>query len=202
MSSSYLLDPFVLTALVEKGKSYLDVACGRGKWGYLIKTSHKPPGYIVGGDLNIESVRYVKAHNVYDDVVMFDGRHLPFQDASFDYLLVLEAIEHMEKSDGDRLLDEVERVAREKIVLSTPLLGARYWYNEKEHVSRWTASDLRKRGYTVRGVGFSFFGRFTTYSLAFALAPLAYYMPWMSYILLAWKNFKGKRVRHEGFTGN
>jgi len=35
MSSSYLLDTFVLTILVKRGKSYLDVACGRGKWGFL-----------------------------------------------------------------------------------------------------------------------------------------------------------------------
>lgn len=199
MSSSYLLDPFVLTVLVEKGKSYLDIACGRGKWGYLIKTSHKPPSYIVGGDLDLESVKYVKTHNVYDDVVLFDGEHLPFQDASFDFLLAFEVIEHMEKSKGYKLLDEAERVSREKVSVSTPLLSARYWYSKKEHISRWTVSDLRKRGYTVRGVGFSFFGLFTTYRLAFALAPLAYYIPQLSYILLAWKYVKKKKL---GITDN
>ena len=79
----------------------------------------------------------------------------------------------------------------EKIVVSTPVRGARYWYSEKEHVSRWTVNDLRKRGYAVRGVGLSFLGLFKTQRLAFALAPLGYYMPWRSYILLAWKNLKG-----------
>jgi len=202
MSSSYLLDPFVLTSLVEKGKSCLDVACGRGKWGYLIKASHKQPEYIVGGDLDVESVNYVKAHNVYDHVVRFDARYLPFRDACFDLVLALEAIEHMEKSSGHRLLDEVERVVREKVVVSTPLLGARYWYSEEEHISRWTVGDLRKRGYAVRGVGFSFFGLFTTYHLAFVLAPLAYYIPQMSYILLEWKDLKRKKVLHESFADN
>jgi SAM-dependent methyltransferase len=193
VSSSYLLDPFVLTNFVDKGKSYLDIACGRGKWGYLIETSHRPPSFAVGGDVDITSVKYVKAHHVYDHVLLFDGRYLPFQDASFDLVLALEAIEHIGKAQGHKLLNEAERVAKEKIVVSTPLLGARYWYSEREHVSRWTVGDLHLRGYAVRGVGFSFFGRFTTHRLAFALAPLAYYVPWMSYILLAWKNIERKK---------
>ena len=194
MSSSYLLDPFILTLIAEKGKSYLDIGCGRGKWGYLIKTSHKPPSYMIGGDLDREALKYAKDHNVYNDVVRFDATHIPFRNACFDIVLVIEVIEHMEKSGGQVILNEAERVAKEKIVVSTPLLGARYWYSEKHHVSRWTVGDLRKRGYTVRGVGFSFFGLFTTYRLTFALAPLAYYMPWIGYILLAWKNLpKGKK---------
>lgn len=192
MSSSYLLDPFVITLLLEKGKSYLDVACGRGKWGYLLKTSHKPPGYIVGVDLNINFVKYVKFHNVYDDVVLCDGRLLPFRDNSFDIAFALEVIEHMSKHEGYKLLKEIERIAREKVIVSTPLRGARYWYSNMEHVSRWTVSDLCKRGYMVRGIGFSFLGFFTTLRLTFALAPLAYYIPWVSYILLAWKNLRRK----------
>lgn len=193
MSSSYLLDPFILTVLAKEGRAYLDIGCGKGKWGYLIKTSHKPPSYIVGGDIDLKNLRYAKKHKIYDDVVLLDGKHLPFRDDSFDIVLAIEIIEHMEKIEGQKLLDEAERVSRERVIVSTPLLGARYWYSEKHHISKWTVGDLRKKGYTVRGVGFSFFGRFTTYRLAFALAPLAYYMPQISYILLAWKN-KSKRV--------
>jgi ubiquinone/menaquinone biosynthesis C-methylase UbiE len=202
MSSSYLLDPFVMTLLVEKGKSCLDVACGKGKWGYLLRTSHKVPCYFVGGDLNLKSVKFVKDHKVYDDIILLEGGHLPFRDGSFDVVLAFEVLEHLKKSQGYKLLNEAERVAREKVVVSTPLLGARHWYSEKHHPSRWTVGDLRKEGFTVRGVGFSFLGRFTTYRLAFALAPIAYYLPWMSYILLAWKTFNRKVVQNENFTGN
>ena len=106
--------------------------------------------------------------------------------------MAIEIIEHMEKIEGQKLLDEAKKFP-ERVIVSTPLLGARYWYSEKHHISKWTVGDLRKRGYAVRDVGFSFFGHFTTYRLAFALAPLSYYIPWMSYIILAWKN-KGRRV--------
>jgi hypothetical protein len=67
---------------------------------------------------------------------------------------VLEVIEHMEKPEGRKLLSEAERVSKERVIVSTPLRGARYWYTAEHHPSRWTVNDLRKLGYTVRGVGF------------------------------------------------
>jgi ubiquinone/menaquinone biosynthesis C-methylase UbiE len=188
MSSSYLLDPFVMTLLIEKDKSILDVGCGRGKWGYLIGASPKSPSYIVGGDLDRESTRYVKYHKVYDDVVLFDGRYLPFKNACFDIVLCFWVLHLMNKSEGLRLVSEVERVARERVSVSAK-------YSVGHHSSGWMVSSLWRRGYTVRGVGFGFFGRFVKNRLAFALASLAYYVPYMSYTLLAWKNLDKKRCK-------
>ena len=123
MSSSYLLDPFILTVLAEGDKSYLDIGCGKGKWGYLLKTSHKPPSYIVGDDIDLNNLRYAKKHKIYDDVVLLDGRHLPFRDDSFDIVLAIEVIEHMEKIEGQKLLDEAERVSRESYSVNSSPWG-------------------------------------------------------------------------------
>ncbi len=188
MSSSYLLDPFIINLMAEKGKSYLDIGCGLGKWGYLIQTSHKPSSFMVGGDLDIEAIKYVKNHRTYKAAVIFDGRFIPFRDKCFDIVQALEVIEHLEKGESDLLMKEAERVSVEKVVISTPLLGGRYWYDDEYHVSCWTPGEFRNRGYTVRGVGFSLFGRYTSPRLSYGLGPLAFYFPWLSYILLAWKN--------------
>jgi len=123
MSSSYLLDPFILTVLAKEGGAYLDIGCGKGKWGYLLKTSHKPPSYIVGGDIDLSNLRYAKKHKTYDDVVLLDGRHLPFRDDSFDIVLAIEVIEHMEKIEGQKLLDEAERVSRESYSVNSSPWG-------------------------------------------------------------------------------
>jgi len=192
LSSAHILDPYVIALIVEKGKTYLDIGGGYGKWPYLMKISHKPPEIIIGGDIDDKAVRFVKNHQTYDHSLFFDARYVPFRDKTFDTVLCLEVIEHLEKKAADLLFADSERVAKEKVVISTPLLGANYWYKDDYHISKWTPGDLSKRGYTVRGVGFSLFGRWTTEKLVFGLAPLAYYFPWLSYIMLATKKVEKK----------
>ena len=187
MSSAHILDPYVIALIVEEGKTYLEIGGGYGKWPYLMKISHKPPSIIVGGDIDKDAIMFVKEHRTYDHSLFFDARYVPFRDNSFDTVLCLEVIEHIEKEAADLVFSDSERVAREKVIVSTPLLGANYWYKDNYHISRWTPGDLSKRGFTVRGVGFSLFGRWTTEKLVFGLAPLAYYFPWLSFIMLATK---------------
>ena len=190
MSSSHLLDPFIVSLLSEKDHSYLDIACGFGKWGYLLWISHKPPSVVVGGDLDIDAIGFTNRNGAYGSIVRFDARWLPLRDNSLDIVIASEVVEHVCKEDGLKILDEAERVSRIKTIASTPLLGGLYWFSKDYHVSRWVPSDFQKRGYTVRGVGFSLFGRWSTMKLAYALGPLSYYFPWFSHILLAWKTKK------------
>ena len=78
MSSSYLLDPLILTVLAERGDPIWIWDAEKAN-GYLIKTSYKYPSYIAGGGIDPYNVCYCKNHDVYDDVVLFDGRHLLFR---------------------------------------------------------------------------------------------------------------------------
>jgi len=190
LSSSFLLDPYIINIVAEPGDTYLDVGCGLGKWGYLIKISHKKPLYMIGGDPDVEAIAFLKEHRPYDSTLRFSGCHLPFREKIFDTSIVLEVIEHLQKSDGYKMLVEAERVAKKKVVVSTPLLGGRYWFRDDYHVSRWTPGDLRRKGYNVRGVGFSFFGYYSTPQLAFGLSALSYFIPWLSHILLGIKQLK------------
>ncbi len=160
------LDPVVLP-LVE-GKTVLDLGCGYGRWGYLLRTQYQSTSaelraHITGVDIHQGNVAFCRSLGVYDELVTTDAlEFLATSDpAAFDTVLAVELIEHLPKAAGERLLSEVIRVAARVAILTTPnweylrpgangLTG----YNEYEHhVCRWTASEFRARGFAVRGVG-------------------------------------------------
>jgi hypothetical protein len=53
--------------------------------------------------------------------VLFDGRELPFDDDSFDAVTSLDVLEHVPPADRSAHIRELARVARELVVLCTPL---------------------------------------------------------------------------------
>ena len=176
MSYFYLLDGF-LHAYVEG--EVLDVGCGRG-------ISYRYAKRIAGIDIHLPSLK--KARKVCEDIVHADARRpLPFKDESFDTVVAVEVIEHLTKSDGHKLLAEMERVSRRKIILSTPnrYLPWKQREERQQHKSRWTPSDFKKLGYKVRGIGFYF--RKLTLGVPLIIP---YFIPWLSLDLLAKKDKK------------
>jgi len=146
MSYFFLLDG-ILHTYVES--EVLDVGCGRG-------IAYRYATRIVGVDAHLPSLR--KTRKVCEDVVCADARYLPFKDESFDTVVAVIVIEHMTKRDGYRLLSQMERVSRRRIILSTPNLYIPWKQREErqQHKSRWSSSDFKKLGYKVRGIGFYF----------------------------------------------
>lgn len=133
MSSSLLLDSVVLP-LVD-GTKILEIGCGLGKWGYLLRScwswaeaggkqdhwgAYLEPEYLVGIDLWLPSLRKVKYHKIYDDVIMCDALHLPFKNNCFDVVMAIEVVEHIEDKNKDYLYREAERVSKKTIIITTP----------------------------------------------------------------------------------
>lgn len=160
------LDPVVLP-LVE-GATVLDLGCGFGHWGHLLRTHYHSddPGLaarVTGVDIHPGNVAFCRSTGVYHALECTDAlEFLARQGArAFDTVIATELIEHLPKQGGERLLDELARVAGRVAVLSTPNweylrpgAATMTGYNEHEaHVSSWTADEFRRRGYTVRGVG-------------------------------------------------
>jgi ubiquinone/menaquinone biosynthesis C-methylase UbiE len=161
MSSDPKLVPYILP-LVE-GAVILDVGCGRGKWGYLLKVDYwytkvgrrkNKLNYVVGTDLHPKYLEFVKYHRVYDGLVLCDARHLPFRGNAFDTVLLLEVIEHMVKNEGVKLLKEAERVATRLVLVSTPSFFMRQEAKDanvfQKHLSKWTIKDFIRLGYSIR----------------------------------------------------
>jgi SAM-dependent methyltransferase len=79
-----------------------------------------------------------------------------FGERSFDCAMAIDLIEHLEKPDGERLLDVLERVARRRAIVFTPngfVPQESYDGNPYQtHRSGWTPDEMRSRGYRLYGV--------------------------------------------------
>lgn len=149
---------FNLVALLNKhiqdGWSVLDLGCGRNSPLQYLKTKN----YKVGFDVYVPYVKKSKHRKIHNKYIIGDlKRKLPFKNKSFDCIVSTEVIEHLEKKNGLNLIKEMERVARKKIILTTPN-GFLNTYagpedNPKEnHLSGWTVKDFKLLGFEVRGL--------------------------------------------------
>ena len=160
------LDPVVLPLVA--GKTVLDLGCGFGHWGHLLRTHYfsddpQKAARITGVDIHDGNVAFCRRTGTYDELGCADALEFLARQpaAAFDTIIATELIEHLPKPSGEKLLAEVVRVAAKMAILSTPNWeylrpGAMTMtgFNEHEHhVSAWRPSEFRRRGFTVRGVG-------------------------------------------------
>ena len=154
--------PFLHELLEEIPKdveSLIDVGCGRGIVGAMTRI-YRNPKRLVGVDIFQDYIDFCKKYSIYDELHRLDLRQtpLPFQNNEFTVATCIETIEHLPKNHGEKLLEELHRIA-DTIIVSTP---SAYFKQPKSHVkrnpfqahvSKWTVEDFKKRGYDVKGVG-------------------------------------------------
>lgn len=101
-------------------------------------------------------------------VVHGDAKKLKdyFKPKSYDIVLLIDVLEHFKKSDGKKVLAEVEKIARRQIVIWTPLgwyphdyecvdepwkkiggLQVKAKNKHQQHLSAWYPKDLERIGY-------------------------------------------------------
>jgi len=168
MSSPLEADSIVIPLI--DGYTIIDLACGWGKWGSLIRTNwfctavgegETQPDYLLGVDIFLPTLTRVKNHKIYDDVINCDISALPIRDNSLDVVIASEVIEHLQVPKGLELLNESERISKKTIILITPIYpgkrGAALLPEGlnpyEQHVTRWGIGFLKSMGYTVMGIG-------------------------------------------------
>jgi cyclopropane fatty-acyl-phospholipid synthase-like methyltransferase len=92
---------------VRAGSNVLDLGCGSGMLALL-----KRKGVILAGvDVSAECALAAR-RNGYDTALTAKLTHLPFADASFDYVVSLDVLGHVGFEEKDEVLGEVKRVLR------------------------------------------------------------------------------------------
>lgn len=152
--------PFTASNLVwrllhSSNTTLLDVGCGPGRVGEIIKR-HKSI-YSVGVDIFSPYLKRCQDNHTHDELIQCDIRHLPFRENSFDAVLCKDVIEHLDSQEGDKLIKELEKIARRQVIITTPMGNyGQHEYDDnpfQEHRSTWKPADLRRYGLTVRGIG-------------------------------------------------
>ena len=130
--------------------SVLDLGMGCGNYGRVLRRAG------VAAELTGVEVwpeyRNPRWERYYDHSLQADVREfLSTVDlASYDVLLLIDVLEHMERDEGQRVLDQMRKVARVGFVISTPI--SRYpqpgWYGNPHEVHRyfWSDEELREQG--------------------------------------------------------
>ena len=94
----------------------LDVACGLS-----LKSKFIPAQIRVGVDIYPEYFKHIEAEVPYV-VIKYDARKISdlFQPKSFDLVLALDIIEHLEKKESLDMLRQCEVIAKKAVIIETP----------------------------------------------------------------------------------
>ena len=139
---------------VGDSKTLLDLGCG---YPSPIK-SFSSRLYSVGVDLFEPSINKSKAdriHNEYKKLSVLDAVN-EFPEKSFDCVLASDLIEHLTKEDGNKLINDMEKLASKKVIIFTPNgfldQPAHSGNDHQKHLSGWSVDEMRERGYKVIGI--------------------------------------------------
>ena len=121
-----------LAPLMPRGARILDVGCGDGTVGRRIKEARD--------DISIEGVDVLKRPTTLIPVTLFDGKRLPYDDGSFDTVMLVDVLHHTEDPAG--LMGEAARVSQRTIlikdhrkdgILAGPTLRFMDWVGNARH---------------------------------------------------------------------
>ncbi len=144
----------MLNRVLQEPGTVLDVGCGVCS---PLRHADKM-GTWIGVDAHYDSVIQSKKERIHDSYLVADIRSTRkiFGDQSFDYVVLLDVLEHLSKNYGRKLLSDLENVARKAVIVFTPngyvhqeAINNNPW---QRHLSGWTYNEMRSRSYHVWGV--------------------------------------------------
>ncbi len=132
----------------------LEVGCGAGYSMQHLCKFFGPSVVYSACDIDPELVTLTKQKNPAVECMTASIYELPYPDHSFDIVVCLEVLEHLEYPD--KALAELARVSKKYIVASTPheplwrvlnMVRGKYWSdlgNTPGHINHWSSKGLRK----------------------------------------------------------
>ncbi len=154
----WLTNPSLLTLIGELRstlrhcETVLDVGCGNSS-----PLRFLPKVHLVGLEGYAPALEEARRARTHDEYFSGNVKHLGdvFPSRRFDACVALDVIEHLDKEDGWRMLADMERLATRRVIIFTPngFIPQRSQHGDlQEHLSGWTAQEMRQRGYRVLGM--------------------------------------------------
>lgn len=133
-----------------KTKEILEIGCGQGFNTYLL--SKNKLNSVIGIDLSVKDIKIAQQRYPGITFSMMNAEKLKFKDNSFDYVIALQILEHVDNLD--QVLDEIARVLKVKgrLVASIPFYKSEKWllkvrpsyFKEIHHVRIFKYNELEK----------------------------------------------------------
>lgn len=130
--------------------SVLDLGCGADS-----PVKYCSIKYSMGVDAYKPYLKESEKRQIHNEYLLGDITRVRFKPQSFDAVILIDVLEHIDKTAGERLLEKAEIWARKKVIVSTPngfvaqksLDGNPY----QTHRCGWTVDEMARFGY--RGFG-------------------------------------------------
>jgi len=103
----------------KDAKSILDIGCGEGKPMKFINRHRQ--FHVTGVDAFEPALDKCRSTGVYNELILGDIQRLHFREYSFDVVICLALIEHLEKEEAEELLGRMEAIARRQVIVTTPV---------------------------------------------------------------------------------
>ena len=161
---------------------------------------------MVGIDIFLPYLKEAQQQGSYDACVLCDIHQIPIRPKSFDVVLSMDVLEHLEKEDGLGFINAIEQIANRQVIITTPVgIYETYAYDGNPHQVHkyiWQIEDLKQLGYTVRGCGLRNIGGETGVRsrlppllrplmdiIGVVAGPITYFLPRFAGGIVAVKNF-------------
>jgi len=133
-------------------KSVLDLGCGRHSMVPILPKEI----YTVGVELFEPYLKEAVSKGRHTKYIKADVTQVEFKEKSFDAVVILDVLEHLTETQGDALIEKMERWAKKKVIIFTPngYFGQEVYDGNpyQEHKCGWVKERFDKMGYRVWGV--------------------------------------------------
>jgi SAM-dependent methyltransferase len=137
---------------IQNPESLLDIGCNTGAW---LQDCRKrfPRARLAGMDVNATALAQAQLRAPSIQFAAASATNLPFLDESFQYITMLEVIEHLPESQRRAVLEEIRRVLTVggRLILSAPHRGLFAWadsnnvrFSLPRIYQRFVGSGMRK----------------------------------------------------------
>lgn len=199
---------------IGDAKTILDLGCEDGRLLTLLSEGKK--WQVTGVDIFQTNIKKAANRKIFVKTIKGDilkvSRKLIKQKKKFDVVFCSQVIEHIERKQGEELLELVDHLAKKEIIIGTPrgfMEQPEVFLGDNPHMvhkSGWTEEDFKKRGYKIYGIGFApiwsetgigrnygFINLLLSNMLSYIFSPVVYYLPFFAVGILCIKKFKNEQ---------